>query len=267
MLDCFFEIPNRLLFMISEKPSWKGILAAVGVVVLACVFQLNRAHATDPVSFRNLKVGQTIEIKGKPSDSKTIGATGIRIRQKYKLEGQIQAIDGQTNSLTILGIKLFADQKSSIEYFEGMPIEFSALRVGKIAEVSGNLMPEGAFYAKKIKLRLNEYTLKGVIQAVNVEAMSLVIMGVQNVAAFDSEIKDLEGNAIDFSELRVGQFVKIKGNVRPDGLIQAKRVSLRKTDSTSEIEAAVQAIDKDTRTLTVMGVPVRVDQSTKIEFR
>jgi len=65
---------------------------------------------------------------------------------------------------------------------------------------------------------------------------------------------------MDITELSVGLFVKIKGTVQPNGRFQAKRISIRKPEKDSEIEGPVQAVDQANRTLTVMGVPIRVDE-------
>ena len=197
--------------------------------------------------------------------TRDIAATKIEIVRSFKLEGVIQAIDGGANSLTIIGLKIFAFPDAQIDDPEGMPIEFSALRTGQMAKVKGNVRPNGRFEATKIKLRMTKYALEGEIQAI--DANSLTVIGVRNHAGFDSIVEEPDGTPIDFFTLRPGQMVKIKGNVRPDGRFEATKIKLRKPSGGVVMEGAVEMIDNAKNTLTVMGATVYVETGTDIEFQ
>ncbi len=235
------------------------------LLFLTAVFASSTARAGEPASFQDFKFGQTVLVEGTSSGTRDIAATKIEIQRRFKLEGEIQAIDGGTYSLIIVGVKIAAVPDVEIEDPEGIPIEFTALRIGQTVKVKGSVGPDGAFEAKKIELQMTKYALEGQIQAI--DANSLTVIGVRNLAGFDSIVEETDGTPIDFFTLRTRQMVKIKGNVRPDGRFEATRIKLRKPSGGAAMEGVVEMIDTAKNTLTVMGVTVRVDTGTDIEFR
>ena len=244
---------------------FRTVISTAVLLFMTSVFASNTIRAGESASFRDFKIGQTISVKGKSSGARDIAATKIEIRRRFKLEGEIQAIDGGMNSLIIVGVKIAAVPDVEIADPEGIPIEFSALRIGQTVKVKGSVGPGGAFEAKKIELQMTEYKLEGQIQAI--DANSLTVIGVRNLAGFDSKVEETDGTPIDFFTLRPGQMVKIKGNVRPDGRFEATKIKLRKPSGGVVMEGAVEMIDNAKNTLTVMGATVYVETGTDIEFQ
>ena len=245
-----------------------GSLASLCLLIIASTGASSVARAGESGAFRDFKIGQQIEIKAKPSKSGNLVATSVEIGKPYKIEGQIEAIDGGNYTLTVVGVKILSDYKAKVRDSEGMPMEFSDLRVGQTVKVGGDMSPAGVYQAAKIKLERDDYKVEGKIQVIDESEMSLTVLGLQSIASLNSQIVDPDGAPVEFSSLRRGQMVQVKGTVRPDGVLQVKKIKVRGPGKTKlRVEGVIQEIDDAKGTLTLMGISVAVNKKAKIEFR
>lgn len=169
------------------------------------------------------------------------------------------------SSLPIV-VLLFA----STEVSPGAPATFDDLKVGQAVAVEGRPVGARSMLATEIEI-LKEHVrekLNGRIQDIDSRENGLLILGVRVLAARDTHIEDRERKPIRFSSLQKGWVVKVKGRLGGDGALSAAEIKVSKDQGSdeAELEGKVQAINKAQKTLTVMGVTIRVVLTTKTEF-
>ncbi len=244
-----------------------GSLASLCLLIIASTDAMSVAHAGVKATFSDLKVGQPIEVKYKPSEAGDVIASKVEIGKPYKLQGQIEAIDDRNYGLTIVGMKVQANYEAKVTDSEGMPMDFSDLRVGQNVKIKGDVSPAGVFNAAKIKALRDEYSIEGVIEAINDVEMSITVLGVQGIATLASPVLDKDGASVEFSSLRRGQLVQVKGSTRSDGGFHVEEIELLEADGKLKLEGKIQSIDDAKGTVTVMGISIDVKKKNKIKFR
>lgn len=168
--------------------------------------------------------------------------------------------------------------------FSGERASFEDLQVGQAVSVEGRYLGAKAILASEIKIDdepIDQEKLKGKIQTIDDKEKSMRITDVKVLVTPDTLIEDrdiedpngdedaeIEGSPIEFSALRKGWRVKVKGRLQEDDVFTAEQIKVRKPKRSNEIEieSTVQAIDEAQNTLTVMGFTARVNQRTEIEF-
>ena len=135
-------------------------------------------------SVDDLQIGQMVAIEGKSSAARTIQASEIEIQQaphEDKLKGRIQNIDSGTNSLVVLGTKVFAAPDAHIADRGGGAIPFSSLQKGWMVKVKGRLQEEGALQVSEIKVSReeapDEAEVEGRVQSIDKARSTLTVAG------------------------------------------------------------------------------------------
>ena len=139
--------------------------------------------------------------------------------------------------------------------------------VGQNVKIKGDVSPAGVFNVAKIKALRDEYSIEGVIEAINDVEMSITVLGVQGIATLASPVLDKDGASVEFSSLRRGQLVQVKGSTRSDGGFHVEEIELLEADGKLKLEGKIQSIDDAKGTVTVMGISIDVKKKNKIKFR
>jgi hypothetical protein len=161
------------------------------------------------------------------------------------------------------------------------------IKVGQAVAVEGRAFGTAAILANEIEIQnLPEgEQVEGRIEAIDTGALTLTVLGV-TIFAGDALIQEVikledDGDQQDadeeeeeedndqvtplvFEDLQVGDWVEVKGSLQGSSEVHADLIELTEADEDSEIEGIVQAVDQ--QTLTVLGVTVRVDPGTQIEY-
>jgi hypothetical protein len=151
----------------------------------------------------------------------------------------------------------------------GPPATFAALKVGQVVSVDG--MPAGgrAVQAQAIKIEdgPDEDKVKGPIEAITAKDQSFTVLGVKVIASPAASIADRDGRPLLLSDLRRGWVVKAKGELRQDGTLHASEIKVGNPASKeAEVQGKIEALDTGRRTLTIIGLTVRVTPATRITF-
>lgn len=159
---------------------------------------------------------------------------------------------------------------------------FADLNIGQRVNIDGRQLSGKTLLASDIEMQ-NEHgqeKLKGRIEGINSEAKTLVVAGMDISVMTDTEIwdRDIEdpttgeeiakGGSLEFSALRKGWPVKVKGKLRGDSVLEAAEIKVRAPDSGNDagVEGEIQAIDKARGILTIMGFTIRTNRRTQIKF-
>jgi hypothetical protein len=148
-----------------------------------------------------------------------------------------------------------------------------ALVRGRQIEMKGRVQPDGAFEARRIRLRDADDAAKieGSVTAVDLTDRSLVIGAFDVVLSADPIVQQGDRPA-SLRELAVGQVVEAKG-YGAGRRLYAWRLRIREpganTDSAvreeTEIEAGIEQVDRLAGTLVVLGRTVRLASGGKVE--
>lgn len=188
-------------------------------------------------------------------------------------------------NLVVIGplslVMLFIDASSLMGGERG---EFDDLQTGQSVSVEGRYLGGKSILASEVEIDdepLELEKFKGSIQLIDEEENSLVIADVKILVTPDTLIEGrdiddpsgdkeakIEGSPIEFSNLRQGWRVRIKGRLQDESVFAAEDIKVRKPKSVNkvEIKSTVQDIDKDQKVLNVMGFIVRVNSRTEIKF-
>lgn len=145
------------------------------------------------------------------------------------------------------------------------------LRVGTYVQVEGKIVA-GALRAQQIEVYaepLDEETLDGAVQAVDLDALTLRIADRTVSIDGDTKVRDGDKLPIELFDVKVGQRAKCKGTRDEDGILIARRVRVSEFDPDEEDEVKIKGLieqaDPATRTLSVFGMNVRYGPDTEYQ--
>lgn len=147
-----------------------------------------------------------------------------------------------------------------------------ALVRGRQVEMKGRVQPDGSFEARRIRLRDSDDASKieGTVTAVDLAARVLVV-GAFDVVLSENPIVGRGDRPSSVRELAVGQVIEAKG-YWAGGRLYAWRLRIRETDGNgdaavreeTEIESAIEQVDRTGGTLVVLGRRVRLAPGGKV---
>ncbi len=201
----------------------------------------------------------------------TITADGSSPAQPSRKYAEIKGVisDVQDGKIRVRGLWILVNDQTQIVR-RNMNLSFSDLRAGLWVEVKGYTQADGSILATRIKVKEkmggndNEVELKGFISSIGPD--SLVVEGTTFWVDSTTKIMDEEERMIQLGDLKVGDFVEIKGRVRGDGKIWAVRIEMDDEsgfESEIEIKGPVQAITDSS--ITVAGMEFLVDGNTVVK--
>ncbi|MGH3921328.1 MAG: sulfatase-like hydrolase/transferase [Pseudonocardiaceae bacterium] len=107
------------------------------------------------VSLADLRPGVTVKLKGQLTQGGSLLPTKLALTSKESvtLRGTVDAVDGKTGSLTVLGVPFRTDRTTSWVGLEEEPIEPSTLGVGQRLSATLVEASDGGYLAVKIQQR------------------------------------------------------------------------------------------------------------------
>ncbi|RMF66411.1 MAG: T9SS C-terminal target domain-containing protein, partial [Calditrichaeota bacterium] len=219
----------------------------------------------NPIGFEDLDVGAVVEIRAVRTADDQLIATRIKLENVFQdeveLTGNIDSIDGQT--VVVAGIAFVVDANTEILDKEENPVAFSVLTVGLLIEVSGIVQSNGDILATRIKIQdriEDEVEVVGVIE--QVDASAITVLGRTFGITQNTIVTDENENIIDLSRLFIGQTVKIRGDLLPDGTLIAI-VIRQENQQAQEIEVVGPVDTKTDNTMEVVGIHFFVTDTTE----
>jgi hypothetical protein len=145
--------------------------------------------------------------------------------------------------------------------------DFSDLRTGMRVQVEGTY-ENGVLHASSIAIKddsdMDE--MESRIDSLDAADRSMRLLGFTLGIDAAVEIKDVDKRAMPFESLEPGMRIKVKGTAYGNRFV-AERIKLKMAapDDMDEIEGNITSLDPESRTLTVMGLPVACDADVEIE--
>jgi glycosyl transferase family 25 len=111
------------------------------------------------IEFDALKVGQRVKVKGKLGKDGPLAAHEIIVdtveasAERADLEGLIQRLDLQKNTLRLLNREIALPEGIAVKDLQGKIIGLQELKAGDLVKLSGKYSPRKGFAPKKIKMK------------------------------------------------------------------------------------------------------------------
>ena len=148
-------------------------------------------------------------------------------------------------------------------------IGFSDLKIGQRVKVKGNPAEGGRFMAVEIGVKPPDEaaSIEGKIQGVEPQQSILRIMHREVALTNGVEILNLQRNNIGLKDLKVGEFVKLKGAYSATGGFVPHKIKIQEPRGLAieELQGGINNIDFATQALEVLGFTVEVNEKTEIE--
>jgi uncharacterized protein DUF5666/flagellar hook capping protein FlgD len=205
-------------------------------------------YSRDSLTIADLEKGLRVKVKGSRIADKTIRARRIKIKRFYDQEleftGAITMLSG--SQIQVEQTIFFTDSLTIILDANKTPLSFDQLAVGQIVEVKGIKRADGNLWALRIKIEdrnRNGIEFTGIIEKLSADSIS-----VNSFTFFvDSltNVFDLQGNPITFTDLVVGDLVEIKGEMQLDGSLRAVKIKLENTAGTIVVSGTITSLSND----------------------
>ncbi|MGH7495150.1 MAG: DUF5666 domain-containing protein [bacterium] len=221
----------------------------------------------EPISFFDLRVGETVEIIGRTRAGLVPLAERIKRQERngeeIEVAGTIVALGD--SSLVVGQLTILVRATTIILDRENRFLKFSDLRTGMLVQVRGNRQPAtGLVVATRIKVEddvLDQVEIKGFIEALSGE--SLTVLGINFLVDDSTLVLDKDSNRIRLSDLKVGMLVEVSAQRRSGGMLYATRIKIADfLQDEIEIRGVIASIGK--ASLEVTGITFWVDSSTVI---
>ncbi len=222
------------------------------------------------LSFTDLKVGDSVEVKANQSAGGQLTAVAIIVmtentRQEIEFEGKIQVLT--SNSIKVNDVEFFVDSSTIILSHDKGLLLFSDLKVGDDVEVRGFLQQDSTYLALYIRVENEEFEneeleIEGTITAIDSSSVTV------NMITFKVDSSTIiyahEGMVLSFSDLKIGDRVEIKAILLSDSTYKATRIKLENEDSENELEVAglIDVVNSDN--FFVGGYQIFINSQTKI---
>jgi len=148
------------------------------------------------IGFNNLKVGQRVKVKGKPAEGSGFAALEVSIKagdDECTLEGKIQSLDPEKNSLRLLNRDFMVNGGVEIRNVQRQPITLQNLKAGDIVKLKGPYSESKGFAPVKVKLQepkgFNIEELQGKIDKIDADGKTLDVIGFTVVVNDKTEIE------------------------------------------------------------------------------
>ncbi|MGB5289752.1 MAG: DUF5666 domain-containing protein, partial [Ignavibacteriaceae bacterium] len=218
----------------------------------------------EPITFEDLEVGNYVEVHGFVNAAGEAVARLVEVeepeRQEISVAGQIERLGDRVLVVRSIPFAVTGDTKIVDEM--GESLTFSDLMVGMFVRVEGYVFPAThEAVATKIEVRTRRYVhLTGTINAIGTDAIS--VSGIRVFVTPDTNIWDVDGNPIEFSDLEVGQVVRVVG-WKTDGGVVARTIKVRlRVEDEVLVAGILEAASAGE--VVVLGVPFQLLATTII---
>jgi hypothetical protein len=241
----------------------------------------NAARLDDGVTIAN---GQTVEVKDEnraynPGDltlmptkiepaglgwvsgdeSDQSSTDGVSATSRIRVEGLVSEVLSATQ-FSIGGTTV--NHSGSTTFVFG---DASALSVGTKVQIEGSRASDNTITATKIKFARNSARVEGVVENVNFDTGEMSILGLtinsNGASRFEDKRDDVEPFGV--TDIMVGDFLAIRGN-SIGNILNAHEIEREESDDT-RLRGPAADIDRDARTLTILGLPITTDSNTQYE--
>lgn len=180
----------------------------------------------------NLAANVKVEVEGRLNASGVIVAEKIKFKQSsnVRVEGTVQSIDADENTLAVLGIAINVTDSTRLEDKSDLRLErltLEEINVDDFVAVRG-FVDNGELTATRLERDddENEVALRAVVETVNEPRFTLFGVSVQTDAGTEFEAED-DGNltAAEFFGQALGRLVEVEGTLNGT-IIEAEEVSL-----------------------------------------
>ena len=178
---------------------------------------------------------------------------------RLELEGVVSAVG--ENSFELGGLEVRYDAQTLFIYGDATQLE-----AGTKVKVEGQLSDAGTLDAYKVKFSRNAVRISAVVDMIDYDARVVTLLGLAVLIPEDADLEDDRGNSdsLAFEDLMQGDFVEIRGRFTADGVIASELE--RDEVGDTELRGVATAIDAQSATLDILGVPVVTSGSTKFEI-
>jgi len=239
-------------------------LAANSLVILGQTVIFDELTSLDNLTLANLAPGDFLEISGFINADEQLYATRIEKENPtntLKVEGTIAGLDTSAKTFKLANLIIDYSNATFVQLVETDLANDLLVRVkGDVTALTDGVFAVGQIKSERDSEQHNEGDtrhLEGVITSFNSNA-SFVVNGVHVITNSNTEY---EHGSVDLLALNVR--VKIKGEYNSDGNLVAKEVRIHQRTEL-KLEGAIEAVDLDNKTLTVLAVTFMVDEQTKM---
>ncbi len=145
---------------------------------------------------------------------------------------------------------------------------FKELQVGQWIKVKG--APEnGVFSAHEIKIKSagDVSVMEGKLQGVDSEKNSVTMMSREIELPENVDVKNADREPVSLGDLKVGEIAKLKGAFNEADGFNAFKVKLQEPKGVDleELQGFIDRMDEGEKTLSVLGLNVKITDETEIE--
>lgn len=239
-------------------------LSGMSFMIGDLTVDFSEALVDDSFPGGNVQNGDPVEVKGTEFAGGTLTATSVEYKggelsgaagNRMELEGYITSFDS-IESFEVSGFPVIAAP--------GVPVEGTGpLGVNVKVEVEGNVNTSGVLVADKIEIK----TATGIRAVGLIDSLSpLRVLGITiNASDLTTRFEDSAGDTpldnMKLADLRVGDYVEVRGQEQPEGQITA--YTLKRDDERARFELRGFVTVKAQPDLTVLGVKIATTGSTQ----
>ncbi len=212
-----------------------------------------------------LQVGLYVEVKAFRQNDGTLLAVRIKIEDEFKskieVKGEIQELTA--NTIKVFNMVFDVDSNTVVLGHDKTLLTLADLQVGMVVEVKALVRQAGNPYAEKIKVEERYSDEVEVNAAIDSLTEGRVYAGGLEFLVNDNTIiLNAQKQPISFADLKVGDYVEIKGRRLPDGTNLALRIKLEDSPVAGmELKGTLNQIAGDT--IVVEQTPILTDANTQ----
>jgi hypothetical protein len=220
-----------------------------------------------PASIEGFSVGDLVEVSGLVDEAGRISATRVDLKHDggpYDVTGVVGTLSAAQHRFSINALVVDYSSANMLDFPSGAPAS------GDLVLVKGlRFAADGAFIATEVELRsddwlrLREADLVSIEGLINSFASPAAFEVAQQPVATTPSTVYLNGTV---SDLALGVKVVVEGSIDGAGVLAATRVKFLHTNSV-RIQASVESVVYASGEMTLLGLRVRTDESTRFEDR
>ncbi len=194
---------------------------------------------------------------------------GNVVGAEIELERIVTDVDQDNNTFEIGGDRLVSYGNAEFRFGSA-----SDLVIGLRVEVEGVVRDDGSIRATKVKFDDNSARISGTASGINASEGTLTVLGVTvRLAADDVEFDNSFDDELlaGLDDLTEDDFLEIEGRIAPNPngsgsvTVIAHEIEVDDADQDRELRGTVSAFAADAGTLTLLGIDVKSDGSTRFE--
>lgn len=150
------------------------------------------------MSLNSLQIGQRVKVKGRPGGDGTFQALEVSVKppdDQVAIEGKIQALDAQQNSLRLMNRDFVLPAGAEIKDVQRQSVPLSKLKIGEVVKLKGTYSATAGLRIERVKMQESKgfsiEELQGDINKIDPEKKTLDVLGITVVLSEKTEIEGL----------------------------------------------------------------------------